>query len=115
MRAQGFEIEDGAPLAEQEAGGAAYQHMQVASDINIGLLVLETPYREIGGRAGGVAIDPEQPHIRHQAAGARAEPLHLHRQRGDDDGRDRGDDGGGAQADRAPPVDRRVVPGPRAT
>ena len=43
MRAQGFEIEHCAPLAEQQAAGAAHKDVPILPDVNVGLLVLETP------------------------------------------------------------------------
>ena len=51
MRAQGFEIEHRAPLAEQQAAGAAHKDVPILPDVNVGLLVLEAPDGEIGSDA----------------------------------------------------------------
>ena len=63
MWAQGFEVEHRPPLAKHQAGGTADQQVQIAPDINIGLLVLEARDGEIGGGARFAAVGREQPHI----------------------------------------------------
>ena len=71
MRAQGFEIEHCAPLAEQQAAGAAHKDVPILPDVNFGLLVLETPDREIGSDARFTAVCCKKAHIGDQPARAR--------------------------------------------
>lgn len=56
MRPQRFEIEDDATLAEHQAGAGAHEHIDVATDIDVGRLVLKAPDRKVG--RGGNAADP---------------------------------------------------------
>jgi hypothetical protein len=60
VRAQGFEVEHRPPLAKQEAGGAAHQNIDIAADIDVGLLVLKAPEGEVGGGVRFAVVRREQ-------------------------------------------------------
>jgi hypothetical protein len=60
MRPQCFEVELRPPVAQHQARGNAHEHVDITSDIHVGLLVLEVPDRKIRGDARFLVVVPHR-------------------------------------------------------